>query len=110
MPLVEATDLVKHASRHGYAVCGFDLAGLDFLAATVAAAEHCRAPAMLGVAEPYLDYLAAEYFLPAVEAAARRASVPVAIQFTRAASVAAAVRAIGLGCNGVALNGSGHAP
>ncbi|MHB8256281.1 MAG: class II fructose-bisphosphate aldolase [Acidiferrobacterales bacterium] len=110
MPLVDARDLFEHAGSHGYAVCAFDLAGLDFLAAAVTAAENCRAPAILCVAEPHLDHLAAEYFLPAVEAAARRASVPVAIQFTRAASVAAAARAIGLGCNGVALNGSGRTP
>lgn len=110
MPLVDARDLLGHAGRHGYAVCAFDLAGLDFLAATVAAAENCRAPAILGVTEPHLEYLAAEYFLPAVEAAARRASVPVAIQFSHAASAASAARAIGLGCNSVALNGTGCAP
>jgi fructose-bisphosphate aldolase class II len=109
MPLVDSRDLLRHAGRHGYGVCAFDLAGLDFLAATVAAAEHCRAPAILGVAEPHLDHLVAEYLLPAVEAAARRASVPVAIQFTRAASAAAAARAIGLGCNGVTVDGSGRA-
>ena len=110
MPLVDARDLIEHAGSRGYAVCAFDLAGLDFLAAAVIAAENCRAPAILGVAEPHLDHLAAEHFFPAVEAAARRASVPVAIQFTRAASVATAARAIGLGCNGVALNGSGRTP
>ncbi|MDA8252314.1 MAG: class II fructose-bisphosphate aldolase [Gammaproteobacteria bacterium] len=110
MPLVDARNLLEHAGSRGYAVCSFDLAGLDFLAAAVTAAENCRAPAILGVAEPHLDHLAAEHFLPAVEAAARRTSVPVAIQFTRVASVAAAVRAIGLGCNGVALNGAGRTP
>jgi fructose-bisphosphate aldolase class II len=110
MPLVDAKDLLEHAGRHGYAVCAFDLAGLDFLAATVTAAERCQAPAILGVAEPHLDHLAADYFFPALEAAARRASVPVAIQFARVASVAAAARAIGLGCNSLALNGAGRAP
>jgi len=110
MPLVEARDLLGHAGRHGYAVCAFDLASLDFLAAAVQAAENCRAPVILSVAEPHLEYVAAEHILPAVEAAARRAAVPVAIQFNRAASAASAARAIGFGCNSIAVNGSGHAP
>lgn len=108
MPLVDAKDLLGHAGRHGYAVCGFDLASLDFLTATVQAAENCRAPVMLSVAEPHLEYLAAEHILPTVEAAARRAAVPVAIQFNRAASAASAARAIGLGCNSIAVNGLGQ--
>lgn len=110
MPLVNAKDMLGHAGRHGYAVCAFDLAGLDFLAAAVTAAENCRAPVILSVAEPHLEYVAAEHILPAVEAAARRAGVPVAIQFNRAASAASAARAIGFGCNSIAVNGSGQAP
>lgn len=110
MPLVNAKDLLGHASRHGYAVCAFDMASLDFLAAGVQAAENCRAPVILSVAEPHLEYLAVEHILPAVEAAARRATIPVAIQFNRAASVASAARAIGLGCNSIAVNGAGHTP
>lgn len=104
MPLVDARDLLGHAGRHGYAVCAFDLAGLDFLTATITAAENCRAPVILSVAEPHLEHVAAEHFLPGVEAAARHAAVPVAIQFNRATSVASAARAIGAGCNSIALN------
>lgn len=107
MPLVNAKDLLGHANRHGYAVCAFDLASLDFLAAGVQAAENCRAPVILSVAEPHLEYLAVEHILPAVEAAAQGAAIPVAIQFNRAASVASATRAIGLGCNSIAVNGTG---
>lgn len=110
MPLVDATELLRHPSYHGYAVCSLELAGLDFLAMTVPADESFWAPAVLGVAEPHLEHLAVEYLLPTVEAGARHASVPVAIQFIRAASVAPAVRAIGLGCNSIALMGSGRVP
>lgn len=109
MPLVDARDLLGHAGRHGYAVCAFDLAGLDFLTAVTAAAENARAPVILSVAEPHLEYLAAEHFLPAVEAAARGAAVPVAVQFNRATSVASAVRAVRLGCNGITASEAGHA-
>lgn len=101
MPLVNAKDLLGHANRHGYAVCAFDLASLDILAAGVQAAENCRAPVILSVAEPNLEYLAVEHILPAIEAAARRATIPVAIQFNRATSTTSAARAIGLGCNSI---------
>lgn len=110
MPLFKVTDLLGHASRRGWAVRAFGLAGLDSLAATLAAAENCRAPVILGVVEPQFECLAADYSLPVVEVAARRASGPVAIQLTRAASVASSARVIGLGCNHVALHGSGRAP
>jgi len=44
--------------------------------------------------------------LPAVEAAAKRASVPVAIQLDHGSSLQSAVKAINLGCNGVMLDAS----
>lgn len=110
MPLVKVTDLLEHTSRRGWAVRTFGLAGLDSLAATLAAAENCWALVIHGVVEPHLECLAADYVLPVGEAAARRAPGPVAIQLTLAASVASSTRVIGLGCNDVALHGSGRAP
>lgn len=109
MALVNTKDLLGHANGHGYAICAFDLVSLDFLAAAVQAAEHCRAPIILSVAEPHLEYLVAEHLLPAIEAAARCAAIPIAIQFKRAASVASATRAISLGCNSIAVKGADRA-
>ena len=47
-----------------------------------------------------------ELLLPAVEAAAKRASVPVAIQLDHGSSLESAIKAINLGCNGVMLDAS----
>ena len=47
--------------------------------------------------------------MPAVEAAARRARVSVAIQLDHGSSLQSAVEAIRLGCNGVMLDASGQA-
>ena len=44
MPLVDLKDLLLHAYQNGYAVGAFDLAGLEFLPAILAAAESARAP------------------------------------------------------------------
>ncbi|MDH3342594.1 MAG: class II fructose-bisphosphate aldolase, partial [Gammaproteobacteria bacterium] len=52
-----------------------------------------------------------ELMMPAVEAAAKRASIPVAIQLDHASSLESARRAINLGCNGITLSSANrHLP
>ena len=106
MPLVHMSDMLNHAYRHGYAVGAFDLVSLDFLEGIVAAAESCRAPVILSLAESHFDYYDFDLVAPAVVAAARRATVPVAVHLDHGASLESAVRAIGLGCNGVMVDAS----
>lgn len=101
MPLVEMKDLLRHASNEGYAVCAFDLAGLDFLAGVTAAAEGCRAPIVLSMAEAYFDHIDGELLAAAIVAAACHARVPVAIQFHRVRSAESVRRAIRLGSNSI---------
>ena len=109
MPLVDMKDMLHHAYDNGYAVGAFDLVSLDFLEGIVSAAEHCRAPAILSLAESHFDYFDFELIMPAVEAAAQRATVPVAIHLDHGASQVSAVRAINMGCNGVMVDAS-HEP
>ncbi|WJW74800.1 class II fructose-bisphosphate aldolase [Thiohalobacter sp. IOR34] len=106
MALVDLRDMLHHARHHGYAVGAFDLLGLEFLEGTIGAAERCRSPVVLSLAEPQFDQLDPELLMPAVEAAARRAAVPVAIQLNHGSSLGSAIRAINLGCNGVMLDAS----
>jgi len=109
MALVNMRDMIHHAYENNYAVGAFDLVSLDFLEAVIDAAERCRAPVILSVAEPHFAHYDFELMMPAVEAAARRASVPVAIQLDHGSSLDSAVRAINLGCNGVMLDASNMA-
>ena len=106
MPLVNMGDMLNHAYRNGYAVGAFDLVSLDFLEGIMTAAERCRAPVVLSLAESHFEYFDFELVMPAVEAAARRASVPVAIHLDHGASFESAVRGINLGCNGVMVDAS----
>lgn len=108
MALVDMRDMLGHAHANGYAVGAFDLVGLDFLEAIMAAAEECRAPLILSLAESHFGYFDFELAMPAVEAAARRASVPVAIHLDHGESLESAVRGINLGCNGVMIDASHH--
>lgn len=106
MAVVNFVDMLTHAYRHHYAVGGFDLVSLDFLEAIITAAERCRAPVILSLAESHFEHYDFDLAMAATEAAARRASVPVAIHLDHGASFDAAVRAINLGCNGVMVDAS----
>ena len=105
MPLVNMRDMLYHAYENNYAVGAFDLVSLDFLEAVIDAAESCRSAVILSIAEPHFVHYDFELMLPAIEAAAKRASVPVAIQLDHGSSVETAIKAINLGCNGVTLAG-----
>jgi len=106
MPLVNMRDMLYHAYENNYAVGAFDLVSLDFLEAVIDAAEDCRSAVILSVAEPHFAHYDFELLLPAVEAAAKRASIPVAIQLDHGSSVDSVMKAINLGCNGVMLDAS----
>ena len=106
MALVDMRDLLYHAYENRYAVGAFDLVSLDFIEGILAAAERCRAPVILSLAESHFEYFDFEVAMPAVEAAARRATVPVAIHLDHGASLDSAVQAIRLGCNGVMVDAS----
>lgn len=106
MPLVDMRDMLNHAYANRYAVGGFDLVSLDFLEAIVGAAERCRSPVILSLAESHFDYYDFELAMAAAEKAARRARVPVAVHLDHGASYESAVRAIRFGCNGVMVDAS----
>lgn len=106
MALVNMRDMLYHAYDNCYAVGAFDLVSLDFLEAVIDAAERCRAPVILSIAEPHFSHYDFELMMPAVEAAAKRASVPVAIQLDHGSSLDSAVKAVNLGCNGIMLDAS----
>ncbi|MFO7594311.1 MAG: ketose-bisphosphate aldolase [Pseudomonadota bacterium] len=108
MPLVNMKDMLDHAYRHGYAVGAFDVVSLDFVTGIMAAAEQSRSPVILSLAESHFDYFDFELLMSAVETAARRAGVPVAIHLDHGAGLESAVTSIRLGCNGVMVDASHH--
>ncbi|MEN8206413.1 MAG: class II fructose-bisphosphate aldolase [Pseudomonadota bacterium] len=78
--------------RNGYAVGAFDLVSLEFLEGIMAAAERACSPVILSLAESHFNYFDFELIMPAVEAAARRATVPAAIHLDHGASLDSAVK------------------
>jgi fructose-bisphosphate aldolase class II len=106
MALVNMRDMLNHAHQHGYAVAAFDLVSLDFLEAIIKAAESCRAPIILSLAESHFEYFDFQLAMAATEVAAQRTAVPVAIHLDHGASLESAVDAIRFGCNGVMVDAS----
>ncbi len=106
MPLVNMNDMLKHAYNNHYAVGAFDLVSLDFLQGIMQAAEELQAPVILSLAESHFEYFDFELLIPAVEVAAKRASIPVAIHFDHGHSFASAVKSINLGCNSIMIDSS----
>ena len=109
MALVEMRDLVGHAYHNGYAVGAFDISSLTMLEAVIQAAENCRAPVIIQIAEPQMSHFDIELLAPAAEAAAHRATVPVVLHFDHGKSLQSVIRSIALGCNSVMIDAS-HSP
>ena len=106
MALVHMGDLLRHAYDNGYAVGAFDVVGLEFVTGIIAAAEDKQAPVIINVAEPGVARFDFELLMAAVERAAERTPVPVAIALSPCASLASAIRGINLGCTGVMVDPS----
>ena len=109
MPIVDMKGMLDHAYRNGYAVGAFDVVSPDFITGVMSAAERSRSPVILSLAESHFDYFDFELLMSAVEKAAQRASVPVAIHLDHGMSLESAIRAIRHGCNGVMVDASHHA-
>lgn len=106
MPLVAMEDMINHATQNGYALGSFHIFNLESLAAVIAAAESCRAPAILSVDQTWAETADIGMLSTAAEHAAQRASVPLGLHLERGNGVDAAVAAIRWGCNGVAVDGA----
>jgi len=106
MALVNLKDLLNHAYDNHYAVGAFEIVNLDFLRAVITAAEQARSPVILNVVEPHFDLFDVELLMPAVLQAAKRSSVPVAVNMDHCTSLESVQSAIRLGCNGVMFDGA----
>lgn len=104
MPLINSKDMLEHAHQNGYAVGAFDLTSIDFLEAIISAAERARAPVILSLSESRFEHFDFELVMAAVETAANRSNVPVAIHLNHCANLESAIRAIRMGCNSIALD------
>lgn len=109
MALVNIQDMLNHAYRNRYAIGAFDLINLDFLEAILHAAERLESPVILSLAESHFAYFDFELIMPAVEAAAQRTKIPVAIHLDHGESMETAIDSIRYGCNSIMVDASNSA-
>ncbi len=106
MPIVNMKDMLKHAYENNYAVGAFDVINLEFIEGVITAAEQYQSPVILSLAESHFEYFNFCLLMAAIETAAKKATVPVAIHLDHGKKFDSAVEAIRLGCNGVMIDAS----
>ena len=107
--LVNMRDLLADARVGGYAVGYFSVANMEMVLGVLQAAEELRAPVILQIAEVRLRQSPLELIGPLMVAAARQASVPVAVHFDHGKTEQKIGRALALGFTSVMFDGS-HLP
>lgn len=107
--LVNMRDLLADARVGGYAVGSFSVANMETVLGVLQAAEELRAPVILQIAEVRLRQSPLELIGPLMVAAARQASVPVAVHFDHGKTEKKIGQALELGFTSVMFDGS-HLP
>ena len=108
MPLCNMRDLLNDARKGGYAVGSFSVANLESVMGVIAAAEEMRAPIILQCAETRLKHHPLKLLGPLMIAAAKSASVPVAVHLDHGTTIACVQEALDLGFTSVMIDGSHH--
>lgn len=106
MAIVNAIDLINHAYRHRYALGILPIESLTALTATLITAQAQRSPVALMAAAS--DELSFRALMCACEAAARNATVPVAIIGAARSEAELITRDINFGCNAILVKPNTH--
>ena len=99
-------DLLAQAEAGGYAVGSFSVANMECIRGVLEAAEACRAPIILQIAESRLGHSPLCLIGPMMLAAARAATVPVAVHLDHGKTVGCLKEALELGFTSVMCDGS----
>ncbi|MCR4883700.1 MAG: ketose-bisphosphate aldolase [Clostridiales bacterium] len=106
MGLVNMRTLLARAEQGSYAVGSFSVANMECIEGVIAAAEACRAPVILQIAEARLPYSPLYLIGPMMMAAAEHARVPVAVHLDHGKTLGCIQEALDLGFTSVMCDGS----
>ena len=104
--LVNLKEILKDAQDKKYAVGLFNTTDTDMLEGAISAAEELRSPIIIGTAEVLLPYGELSLIAPALIAAAKRASVPVAVHYDHGLTFERCIEAMKLGFSSIMFDGS----
>ena len=106
MAIVSMRELLNDARRGGYAVGSFSVANMECIEGVLKAAESCRAPIILQIAEVRLPYSPLHLIGPMMLAAAGHASVPVAVHLDHGKTMDCFREALDLGFTSIMCDAS----
>jgi len=106
MALLSMKELLDAALKDRFAVGAFNVVNLDFLESILKAAEACKSPVILNIAEVHFRYVDLERIVPVILRAAEKSSVPVALNLDHGLSFEAIMQAIRCGFTSVMFDGS----
>jgi len=109
MALVTSKQMLLDAQKGGYAVGAFNVENMEMVMAVVETAEELASPVILQTTPSTVKYAGLELFVANVAAAAKKASVPVALHLDHGSSFDLAVQAIKEGYTSVMIDGSHEA-
>ncbi|MDE5896997.1 MAG: class II fructose-bisphosphate aldolase [Clostridia bacterium] len=104
--IVNLNGILQKARKGMYAVGLFNTTDSDMLQAVIEAAEELNSPVIIGTAEILLPYGELKLIAPSIIAAARRASVPVAVHYDHGLTFEKCMEALHLGFSSVMFDGS----
>ncbi len=108
--LVNYKEMLERARREGYGVGLFNTTDTDMLEGAIAAAEELRAPIIIGTAEVLLPFGELSLIGPSIIEAAKRATVPVAVNYDHGLTFQRCMEALKLGFTSIMFDGSAGNP
>ena len=108
--LVNYKEMLDRARREGYGVGLFNTTDTDMLEGAIAAAEELRAPIIIGTAEVLLPFGELALIGPSIIEAAKRATVPVAVNYDHGLTFERCMEALKLGFTSIMFDGSAGNP
>ncbi len=106
MALVTMKELLDRASEHNIAVGAFNVANMEMLIGAVTAAEKQKTPIIIQVAESRLAFSPLYLIAPMMVEAARKAGVPVAVNFDHGKTLENIGEALKYGFTSIMYDGS----
>lgn len=106
MALMTTKEMLLAAKAGGYAVGAFNVENMEMVQAVIAAAQELNSPVIMQTTPSTLKYAGPEFYFGSAEAAAKSASVPVALHLDHGNSYELAVRALRSGYTSIMIDGS----
>lgn len=106
MALVTSEQMLKKADKEGYAVGAFNVENMEMVMAVIKACEELHAPAILQTTPSTVKYAGLDMYYANVAAAAKKASVPIAIHLDHGNSYELATQALNAGYTSIMIDGS----